>query len=189
MTTQFEAQNVLDTYHDEIEQQIGLPFCAAAARSGQTAAVLERLPSRGSRVLVCASKKWTEWEQPSPAIAAGQTCESVNSSRELPVHCQVVHANGMYTMSIKFMRQAELEQHIKPMLLHVAEPFCKETTKRGDGGLVRLQRAHDDALATYNCETRTLGPWLAPRTEPAPQSSSPAPSSASRPNRIGASTL
>lgn len=163
MTTHFEEQKALDKHHDSLEQRVTRPFCAAAVRSGQPASVLEELHGKRFRVLGCATQQWTAW-QDLPTITRKDTCESVNAARDLPVYCSVDHANGMYTMSIKFLGDADLDNHIRPMLQYVAEPFCKNIVTRGDGGLVKLQRAGDNAVAVFNCETKKLGPWLAPPT-------------------------
>jgi hypothetical protein len=170
MTTHFEEQKALDAYHSALEEHVDLPFCVAAGRSGQPASVLEELHGKRFRVLACATQQWTAWQNVA-TITRNDTCESVNAARDLPVYCRVDHANGMFTMFIKFLRDADLDNHIRPMLEHVAEPFCRNTLARGDGGLVKLQRAADNAVAVFNCESKTLGPWLNP---PAPRPASPA---------------
>jgi hypothetical protein len=171
MIAHFEQAQALQQYQSPMDQYIAQPFCKVALRDRQTARFLLELHGQGYRFLVCETGLWSDWvavqptptakqDRPSRPLNPEEACRVVENDRNVPIHCKIMRANGMTTMLIVFLENADVDQYVKPMLTNVGETFCAESNRQGSGALVQIQLRAKNLGAVYNCETEKISPWM-----------------------------
>lgn len=171
-----------NTWLGPFAEQVGVPFCDAANRSGREARVYMTVGSgdaQRGRLWSCELARWGEWFSlagPAPARKAPETiaeavqaCERVQANPRVPVSCGMRYLDDVPTLVVGFRDDEEAETYLVPMAREVAGPFCDAADRASRRAAVVITIANTRARL-YECERRRWSDWFSLTPDPGSRS-------------------